>query len=172
MISEPMVRSAHIVHHLASRLMVPPYGPKWDFTWPMSHRSTIGCVKMISYPMVRSAQTMQLSCVKINYISKWTKMSFHLTNVTLKYHRVCLKRFPCLWYIQHKPYTYLVSSLTLCPNGPKRASTWPRHLEVASGVPNDFHAYGTFSTNRAPIKHKTNTISKRTETSFHLTYIT
>jgi hypothetical protein len=38
---------------------------------------------------------------------------------------VCLKRFPCSWYIQRKLYTFLVPSLTLSPNGLKRASTWP-----------------------------------------------
>jgi hypothetical protein len=32
--------------YLTSRLMVSPYGPKQDSTWPKSHRSTIGCVKM------------------------------------------------------------------------------------------------------------------------------
>jgi hypothetical protein len=34
---------------------------------------------MISEPTVRSAQTMQLSCVKISTISKHTKMSIHLS---------------------------------------------------------------------------------------------
>jgi hypothetical protein len=38
--------------------------------------------KMISEPMVRSAQTTHLSCIEINTISKWTKMSSHFTHVT------------------------------------------------------------------------------------------
>jgi hypothetical protein len=38
--------------------------------------------EMIFAPMVRLAQTMQLFCVKISTISKWTKMSFHLSLVT------------------------------------------------------------------------------------------
>jgi hypothetical protein len=41
-----------------------------------------GASKMISEPMVRSAQTMQLSCVKISTISKQTKTSIHLSLVT------------------------------------------------------------------------------------------
>jgi hypothetical protein len=37
---------------------------------------------MISEPIVRSEQTMHLSCVDINTISKQTERSFLLTNVT------------------------------------------------------------------------------------------
>jgi hypothetical protein len=40
-----------------------------------------GASKMIPEPMVRSAQTMHQSCVKIGTISKWTKASFHLSLV-------------------------------------------------------------------------------------------
>jgi hypothetical protein len=36
-----------------------------------------GAYKMIYEPMVHLAQTMYISCVEINTISKWTKMSFH-----------------------------------------------------------------------------------------------
>jgi hypothetical protein len=35
--------------------------------------------KMISKPIVHSAQTMHLSCVEINTISKQSQTSFHLT---------------------------------------------------------------------------------------------
>jgi hypothetical protein len=41
-----------------------------------------GVPKTFSEPMVCSTQTVHLSCIKINTISKWTKMSFHLTYVT------------------------------------------------------------------------------------------
>jgi hypothetical protein len=37
---------------------------------------------MIFEPLVRLAQTMHLSCVNINIISKWTETSFHLTHIT------------------------------------------------------------------------------------------
>jgi hypothetical protein len=40
-----------------------------------------GMAKMISKPMVCLAQTVYLSCVEINAISKWTEMSFHLAHV-------------------------------------------------------------------------------------------
>jgi hypothetical protein len=83
----------------------------------------LGVPKMISKPMVHSPQTMHLFCVETRTISKQTETSFHLTNVTYKYHRVCLKRFPCPWYIWRKPYTYLAPRLTLSPNRPKWTST-------------------------------------------------
>jgi hypothetical protein len=60
---------------------------------------------MISMPLVLSAQTMHLSCVEINTISKQTKTRFHLTHITLEYHRVCPKWFPCVLYVRHKSCT-------------------------------------------------------------------
>jgi hypothetical protein len=41
-----------------------------------------GASKTMSEPMVRSAQTVHLSCVKTSTISKQTKMSFDLSLVT------------------------------------------------------------------------------------------
>jgi len=38
--------------------------------------------KTIFDPMVRLTQTVHLSLVEINTISKWTEMSFHFTHVT------------------------------------------------------------------------------------------
>jgi uncharacterized protein YoxC len=43
---------------------------------------------MIFEPMVRSAQTMHLSSVEINTISKETETIFHLIYATLEYHLV------------------------------------------------------------------------------------
>ena len=40
-----------------------------------------GVPKMISMPVIHSAQTMQLSCAEINTVSKRTEMSFDLTLV-------------------------------------------------------------------------------------------
>jgi hypothetical protein len=80
--------------------------------------------------------------------------------------------FPCSRYIRRKPCTYLVSRLTLSPNGLKRASSWPM-LPVPSGVSKmifmpEVHSAQTMHLSCV----ETNTISERTETSFHLTYIT
>jgi hypothetical protein len=38
-----------------------------------------GVSKTIYKPMIRSAQTVHLSCIKISTISKWTETSFHLS---------------------------------------------------------------------------------------------
>jgi hypothetical protein len=110
-----------------------------------------GLPQKISMPVVYLAQTVHLSCVAINTInnvSKRSEASFHLTNVTKKYHRVCLKRFSCLWYIRRKLCTYctyLALRLTLSPNGPKWASTWPTSpRSTIACIQNDFQAYGMF----------------------------
>jgi hypothetical protein len=62
-----------------------------------------GVPKMIFERIARSAQTVHQYCVKINIISKQTKMSFFFTLVTKEVHRVQPKRFLCPWYIWHKP---------------------------------------------------------------------
>jgi hypothetical protein len=67
-------------------LTLTPYlnAPKWDSTRPTSPRSSIVCVQKITEPKVHSAQIVHLSCVKINTISKRTKMSFQLSLVILE----------------------------------------------------------------------------------------
>jgi hypothetical protein len=138
--------------YLASRLALSPNGLKRASTWASSPRSTIGCAKTISEPMVCFAQTVHLSCTNTNTVSKWTKTRFHMTNITKEVHRVQPKWFPSLWYIRRKLYTYLVLRLALCPNGPNRASTLASLPSSTIGcVQNDFWANGTFGANRAPI---------------------
>jgi hypothetical protein len=114
-----------------------------------------GASKMIFKPMVRSAQTVHLSCVKISTISKRTKMSFHLSLVTKEYLRVHPKQFLSLWYVWHKLCTYLALTLTPSRNRPKRDSTRPMsHRSSIGCVQNNFQTDGTFGTNRAPIRRK------------------
>jgi len=80
---------------------------------------------MISRPMVRAVQTVHLSCIEINTVSKWSETSFHLTHVTKENHQLRRKWFLSLWYVRRKPCTFLVLRLTLSTNGPKQASIWP-----------------------------------------------
>ena len=63
--------------------------------------------------MVRSIQTVQLSCIKISTISEQTKSSLHLSLFNYEYHRVRLKWFLSLWCIRRKPCTYLLTKLTV-----------------------------------------------------------
>jgi hypothetical protein len=109
-----------------------PNGLKRDSKWPMSPRSSIGCVqKMICEPMSRLAQPMHLYCTNTNIASKSILEPIVPSAQT---------------------FTYLASRLTLSPNGLKRASTWASSPRSTIGcVQNDFWAYGTFGANRAPI---------------------
>jgi hypothetical protein len=128
--------------------------------------------KMISEPMVRSAQIVHLSCVKISTISKQTELSFHLSLVT-EYHLVCPKRLLKLWYVWRKPCTYLTTDTN-------SVSKWtetkfhkdPRHLEVPSGVSRTISEPTVRSAQTInPSCVKISTISKQTESSFHLSLI-
>jgi hypothetical protein len=107
--------------------------------------------------MVRLMQTVLLSCIDTNTVSKRTETRFAMTHVTLEFYRVRPKWFSSIWYIQHKACTYHASRLALSPNGPKQAFTWvssPR--STIRCVQNDFWAYGTVGANRASIllRHK------------------
>jgi hypothetical protein len=117
--------------------------------------------------MVCSEQTVQLSCVKISTISKWTKMRLCLSLITLECHRVHLKWFLSLWYIRCKPCLYHVSRLALSPNGPKEASTWASSSSNSIGcIENNFLAYGTFTKPVHLSCTYTNTVSKSSEMRF------
>jgi hypothetical protein len=85
---------------------------------------------MISMPTVCLAQTVLLSCKDTNNISKQNKTRFHMTQVTLGYHRVRPKWFLRMWYVRHKLCTYLASRLALSLNGLNWASLEPNHLGV------------------------------------------
>jgi hypothetical protein len=131
----------------------------------------LGASKIVFEPMVHSAQTVHLSCVTISTISEQTKMSFHLNLVTKEYHQVCPKWFLSLWYVWCKPCTYLAPTQTLSPNGPKRDLTWPTWPRSCIGcVQNGFQADGTFVQTLHLSCTNINTISKWTETRFHMTH--
>jgi hypothetical protein len=129
--------------------------------------------KTISTPMVRSVETMLLSCTNTNTVSKWTKIRFHMTHITYEFHWVRPKLFMSLWYIQCKPCTYLLSRLALSLNGPNRAPPNHRHL----GVPSDASKmiYETMVC-LSLVKHLSctdaNTVSKHIETRFYMTHVT
>jgi hypothetical protein len=164
MIYEPMVRSTQTVYQ-SFRTEVP--------LEPCPIGVPSSASKMISMPMLCSVQTMHLSCTDTNTVSKWTKTRFHTTHVTYEFHRVRPKQFMSLWFVQCKPCTYVVSRLTLSPNGPNRAPLDPRHL----GVPSDTSKLIYVPMVRLmQIVHLSctdaNTVSKQIETRFHKTHIT
>ena len=75
--------------------------------------------KMISEPMVLSAQTMRLSCSENYTMSKQTATSFRYLGVAFG----CAQSdFHARGTFGAKPFTYLAPRLTLSPNGSKHAS--------------------------------------------------
>ena len=63
--------------------------------------------------MLRSMQTVQLSCIKISTISEHTKSSLHLSLFNYEYHQMRVKWFLSLWCIRRIPCTYLLPKLTV-----------------------------------------------------------
>jgi hypothetical protein len=70
-------------------------------------------------------------------MSKHTERRFHVTHVTYEFLRVRPKLFLSLWYVQHKPSTYLSSRLAQSPNRPNELPLEPRRLGVHQVVQND-----------------------------------
>jgi hypothetical protein len=129
-------------------------------------------LKMISMPMVCSVQTVHLSCTDINTVSKWTKTKFHTTHTTYEFHWVRPQLFMSLWYLQCKPWTYLVSKLALSANRPNRAPPDPRHLGVPSGASKMIYQPMVRLTQSEHLSWTdANTVSKQIETRFHNTHI-
>ena len=123
-----------------------------------------GASKTIFEPMVRSAQTVHPSCVKISTIYKRTKTSLQLSLVTEEYHRVRPKRYLSLWYIWSKPCTYLALTLTPSPNGPNEIPHDPRQLGVPSGASKTISKPMLRLAQIVLLSYiNTNSISKRTE---------
>ena len=97
-ISEPMVHLAPTVllsYMDTNRLQMDRNEIPHD---PRQQGVSSGASKTISEPMVYSAQTVHLSCIKISTIPKQIETSFHLSLVTLEYHRGRPKQFLSLWY--------------------------------------------------------------------------
>jgi hypothetical protein len=128
---------------------------------------------MISEPVVHSAQTVHLSCIKICSISKRTESRIHLSLTPKEYHQVRPKQFLSLWYIQHKRCTYHASRLALYQINWTKHPLELRHLGVLSGasktiseptvcLAQTMHLFWT----------DTNNISKWTKTRFHMTHVT
>jgi hypothetical protein len=67
---------------LRQRLPLSPNGLNQASTWASSLGVPSGVSKMIFEPLVCSVQTVDLSCVKITTLSKWTEPSLHLSLVT------------------------------------------------------------------------------------------
>jgi hypothetical protein len=132
-----------------------------------------GLSKMISKPMVCSAQMVLLSSCDTNTGSKSTETRFHMTHVTQEFHRVRLKWFLSLWYVQHKMCTYLSSKLALSPNKPKCASTSassPR--STIRCVQMNFEPMVRSVQTLLLSCTNTNTVSKQTKMRFYMIHIT
>jgi hypothetical protein len=82
-----------------------------------------GASKTVYGPTIRLTQTEHLSCPDTNTVSKQIETRFHMTHVTLGFHRLPPILFSSLWYVRRKPCTNLASRGAVSPNASNRAST-------------------------------------------------
>jgi hypothetical protein len=159
--------------YLAPRLKLSPNGSKWASTWSTSPRSTVRCVQNDLWAYGTFGKTIYLSCVEINTISKWTETSFHLTHVTLEYHRLHPKWFPKQWYVWCKPCTYLAWDKHYLQMERNKLPYDIHYLEIPGGVPKAIFMLVVDSSQTMHLScANINTISKHTKTSFPLTHVT
>jgi hypothetical protein len=121
-ISVPVVRSAQTVHLSCVKISTISNELSQASTWASSPRSTIGCDQNDFWAYDMFSQTVHLSCTDTSTLPKWTKTRFHMTDVSLEFHRVRPKWFLRLWNVRHKSCTYLVSRWAISLNGLARPS--------------------------------------------------
>jgi hypothetical protein len=123
-----------------------PKGPKGDSTWPMSPRSSIGCVQNDFW----GYGTFGANHAPILH---WNERPFEPRHPRVP--SGASKQFLSLWYVWRKPCTYHALKPTLSPKGPKRASIWassPR--STIRCVQNNFWGYAMFGANYGSILHR------------------
>ena len=105
---------------------------------------------MISEPMVRSTQIVQLSCVKISTISKWGELSLEPRHLGVPSGASKAISEPMVRLAQN---VHLSCTDTYTVSKRKEVRFHMTHVtkEFHRVRPNDFRANDTFDANRAPI---------------------
>jgi hypothetical protein len=123
--------------------------------------------------MVRLAQTMHLSCTDTNTVSKWTKIEFDMTHITLEFHRVRPKWLPSLWYVQPNFAPILCQDLHYLQMDWNELPLEPRHLVVPLGASKTILEPMVRLTQAIHLScTNTNTVSKQAKRWFHMTHTT
>ena len=131
-----------------------------------------GASKRLSEPMVRLAPTVHLSCTDTNSLQT-ERNEIPYDPVHLGAPSGASKMISEPMVRLAKPCTYLALTLTTSPNGPNEIPHDPRHLGVPSGASkmiSEPMVRSAQTVHRSCVK--ISTISKRTETSFHLSFVT
>jgi hypothetical protein len=154
MVSETMVCLVQNRAAIMNRTLSPNI-PKQDRHDPRHLGVLQGASKIVSEPMVRLAWNVHLFCMNTYTISNWTERD-STWPASPRSSIGCIQNdFWACGMFGEKPCTYLLPTLTLCPNGPKWDSTWPTSPRNSIRcVQNCFRACGTFGANRAAISHR------------------
>jgi hypothetical protein len=143
------VNHAPILHWHYHRLQT-----KWNEVWhdPRHLGVPSGASKMISEPMVRSAQPCTYLASRLALSLNGPKRASTCASSPWSTIGCVQNDFLILWYVWCKACTYLALTLTLSLNKPNQDSTEAMSPKSSIGfVQNDFQAYGMFGANHAPI---------------------
>jgi hypothetical protein len=138
---------------------------------PPHHGVPSGASKMISEPMVCLVQTVHLSYIDLQCLQIEQNEIPHDPRHLGVPSGASKMIFLSLWYVWPKLCTYLVLILALSPNGLYPRD--PRHLGIASSSSKKiFELLVRLAQSIHLSCTNTNTISKQTESRFHMTLIT
>jgi hypothetical protein len=138
---------------------------------PPHHGVPSGASKMISEPMVCLVQTVHLSYIDLHCLQIEQNEIPHDPRHLGVPSGASKMIFLSLWYVWPKLCTYLVLILALSPNGLYPRD--PRHLGIASSSSKKiFELLVRLAQSIHLSCTNTNTISKQTESRFHMTLIT
>jgi hypothetical protein len=132
-----------------------------------------GASKMISEPMVHTSQTVHLYCIDSNTVSRRTETRFHMTHSPRSSIGCVQHDFRANGTFNTNRAPFLRQDYHYLQTDSNKLPLEPHHLGVPSGACNTTFEPMVHSTQIAHLSCvKITTISKRTQTSFHLSLIT
>jgi hypothetical protein len=130
-----------------------------------------GASKMISEPIVRSMQIMLLYCTDTNTVSKQTKMRFHMTHSPRSSIECVQHHFRADGTFDTNRTPFLYQDYHYLQTDSNKFPLEPRHLGVSSVASKTISEPMVRSAKTVHLYcTDTNTVSKQTETRFHMTH--
>jgi hypothetical protein len=160
--------------YLAPRLSLSPNGPKWDSTWPMSPRSSIGCVQndFCAYGMFSASRAPILNQDYHYLQTNQNELPFEPRHVGVPSGVSKMISEPMVRFVTN--CAPILDWNWHCLQTDRNELPFePRHLEVPSSASKIISERMLYLAQTVHLScTKTYTISKRTERRFYVTHVT
>jgi hypothetical protein len=168
-----MIRSAQTVHLSCVRLTLSPNWPKWASTWPMSTRTTVRCTQKDFHVCgTFGTNHAPVLCRDQHYLQtdpNGLPIDPRHVGVPSGASKMISEPNTCSAQTVHLSCV----DINAAPNGLKWASTWSTHVRVSSRASKMiFEPMVLLAQTMHWSSVEINIVSKRTDTSFHLTHVT